>query len=285
MVSMEEYFSRENTKISDLINEKQTTIDYPRHYLGMSQLGEECWRKLWYYFRWCAKEKIDGRVNRIFRTGHEAEEFMIKDLELIGIKTWDTLNNQDSFYAVSKHCVGHSDGKANNIPGAEKTDHLLEFKTSSQKYFSQIVKNGVQIAKPLHYAQMCLYMYFGKLTRALYVVYNKNDSDYYMERIKCNNSYAKELIEKAEAIITCEDVDQFQKIGNGTPTYFACSFCNFGGICHFKAKPLKSCRTCTSANILDDGKWGCGLQNDKILSIEDQKNACANYNLLDCLSE
>lgn len=284
MGNLTEYFSKNNLTIPNLIDEKNSVKKLPRPYLGMSQLGEECWRKLWYYFRWCEHMSYDGRVGRIFEVGHKAEEKMIRDLESIGIETWDTLDKQEAFIEVNGHCQGHGDGAAKNIPGAEKTDHLLEFKTSSEKYFKEMVKKGLIEAKPTHYAQMIIYMYKKKYKRGLYMMENKNDSSYYVERIKEDKTYAKDLIRKAESIITSEDVDDFEKIGSGLPSFFKCRFCDFSDICHNDANPVKTCRTCTSVSLLDDGKWGCGLQKDKELSVEDQKNACPNYNRLECFN-
>lgn len=284
MGNLQEYFEKNPTTIKDLIDEAGKVKELPRPYLGMSQLGEECWRKLWYYFRWCEYSEYDGRVQRIFDTGHKAEANMIRDLELIGVKTWDTLDDQAAFIAVNGHCQGHGDGMANNIPGAEKTDHLLEFKTSSDKYFKELEKKGIQISKPTHYAQMVLYMKFKKVTRGLYMVYNKNTSAYYIERVKANNSFAKDLITKARAIIESENVNSFKKIGSGNASFYMCRFCNFSDICHNDATPVKTCRTCTSVSILDDGVWGCGIQNDKPLSVDEQAEACDNYNLLDCFN-
>lgn len=284
MVDFTKYNQEEKNKIPNLIDKVNTTESLPRPYLGMSQLGDSCYRKLWYYFRWTYKDKIDGRVNRIFQVGHKAEVDMINALESIGVKTWDTLDDQAGFQAVQNHCRGHSDGMALGIPGAEKTTHLLEFKTSSDKYFKQIVKNGVQKVKPIHVAQMQLYMYFSKTTRALYMVYNKNDSSYYCERIDADKFIAEDLISKAEDIITTDDVNTFPKIGNGSPSYYECKFCNAADLCHFNDKPVKTCRTCTSADIIDDGKWQCSI-NKKILSTDDQAKACDCYNVLECFDE
>lgn len=284
MANLKDYFSKANQTIADMIDEKNSFRGLPRPYLGMSQLGDECWRKLWYYFRWCEYVSYDGRVARIFQTGHDAEKKMIQALESIGVETWDTLDQQDAFVEVNGHCQGHGDGAARNIPGAPKTDHLLEFKTSSDKYFKELLKKGIIEAKPTHYAQMIIYMYKKKYTRGLYMVENKNDSSYYTERVKADNTYARDLIRKAEEIITSEDVDDFDRIGNGTPSFFKCRFCDYTDLCYNDAPPVKTCRTCTSVSLLDDGKWGCGLQNDKELSYEDQEAACPNYNPLDCFN-
>jgi len=286
VADLTEYFTKNPSTIADLIDEVGKVKELPRQYLGMSQLGEECWRKLWFYFRWCDYSEYDGRVQRIFNTGHKAEADMIRDLESIGVETWDTLDAQAGFTAVSGHCQGHGDGVGRNIPGAEKTDHLLEFKTSSDKYFKTLVKKGILIEKPTHYAQMVLYMFKSepKLKRGLYMVYNKNTSAYYTERVYADNTYAKDLLRKAEDIITSENVNAFQKIGNGSPSFFKCRFCASSDVCHNDAKPVKTCRTCTSVSLLDDGKWGCGIQKDKPLSNDEQAKACENYNILECFN-
>lgn len=284
MADLNEYFAKNPTTIADLIDDTGKQRNLPRPYLGMSQLGGECWRALWYYFRWCEYSQYDGRVQRIFDTGHKAEANMIRDLESIGIETWDTLDQQAGFSAVGGHCQGHGDGMAKNIPGAEKTDHLLEFKTSSDKYFKELVKKGIIASKPTHYAQMVLYMKFKKVTRGLYMVYNKNTSAYYTERVKANNNYAKELLGKALDIISSNTVNAFPKIGSGLPSFFKCKFCDYSDLCHQDAAPVKTCRTCTSSNILDDGVWGCGIQKDKPLNIDEQAEACNNYNILDCFN-
>ena len=44
------------------------------------------------------------------------------------------------------------------LPGAEKTVHMLEVKTSSDKLFKVLQKEGVEKAKPEHFAQMQIYM-------------------------------------------------------------------------------------------------------------------------------
>jgi len=282
MANIGSYFEDEEHNIVHLIDAKNTTQELPRHYLGMSQLGDNCSRKLWYYFRFTAMNEIDGRVNRIFATGHKAEADMVRDLESIGIETWGTIDDQEEFSAISGHLKGHGDGFAKGIPGAEKTTHLLEFKTSSAKYFKKMVKEGVKIAKPVHAAQTTLYMHFSKTTRALYMMYCKDTSAYYTERLRYDKYFAEELLDKAERIITSEDVEEFQKIGSGNASYFECKFCDFSDVCHYNALPVKTCRTCTSVSILDDGKWGCGLRNDQVLSLDEQVEACDNYNILEC---
>lgn len=282
MASLKSFHERkEKSKITALIDEKGTTTGLPRGYLGMSQIGGKCMRALWFYFRWAAEGTIDGRVNRIFQVGHKAEQDMINDLESIGVKTWDTLDSQAAFIDIGGYFSGHSDGMALEIPGSEKTVHLLEFKTSSDKYFKSIVKNGVKKEKYVHYCQMVLYMHYSKTTRALYMVYNKNDSSYYTERIHNNESLAKELIRKAQDIIFSESPLDFPRIGNNTSSWYECKFCNYKKICFKKESPHKNCRTCKECNLLGNAEFACGIEDDNIKTLKEQEIGCKMHNLLD----
>ena len=284
MADLGSFLDSEKTRIVDLIDTVNTTESLPRPYLGMSGLGEECLRKLWFYFRHVSKTKIDGRVNRIFSTGHNAEVDMIRDLESIGVKTWDTLDSQAGFSAISGHCQGHSDGMALGIPGAEKTPHILEFKTSSDKYFKTLKKNGVKKDKPMHYAQTVLYMHFAKVTRCLYMAYNKNDSSYYTERIHADKDLAEDLIFKAGLVIHSENPDDFRRIGTGRPTYFACKFCDFSDVCYGNTKAHKNCRTCKYADVVDDGKWACSKHGLDDVASEHQALGCDSHEYLEGLA-
>ena len=282
MADIGNFLDADKTRIVDMIDKVTTTKSLPRHYLGFSQLGDECLRKLWFYFRHVAETEIDGRVNRIFTTGHNAEVFMIKDLEAIGVETWDTLDSQQGFSAINNHCRGHSDGLAKNVPGAEKALHVLEFKTSSDKLFKLVKKKGVKEEKPIHYAQMMLYAHFSGATRALYMVYNKNTSEYYTERVNANEEFAKDLIFKAGLVIHSEDVNDFKRIGSGTPSFFKCRFCDFKEVCFNEVKAHKNCRTCVHADVLDDGKWGCSLHAIDDVSTENQEKGCGSHDYLAC---
>lgn len=57
-----------------------------RSHLGASELGEECWRKLWYGFRWTKREVFDGRMMRLFNVGHSAEPRFVAYLRGIGFE-------------------------------------------------------------------------------------------------------------------------------------------------------------------------------------------------------
>lgn len=66
-----------------------------RKHLGASLIGDKCSRKLWYSFRWCFREKIDGRKYRLFNRGHREEARFIEWLAGIGAKI--DYENYESF--------------------------------------------------------------------------------------------------------------------------------------------------------------------------------------------
>lgn len=81
-----------------------------RNHLGASELGEECWRKLWYGFRWTKLEHFDGRMMRLFNVGHSAEPRFVTYLRGIGfeVKEFETdiLNyivGSDSYFWSKVH--------------------------------------------------------------------------------------------------------------------------------------------------------------------------------------
>ena len=69
--------------------EKRGETEKARTYLGASVIGKECKRALWYSFRWAGTESFDGRMLRLFQTGHLAEPRFVADLRSIGATVWD----------------------------------------------------------------------------------------------------------------------------------------------------------------------------------------------------
>lgn len=50
----------------------------PRGHLGASQLGGNCARATWYAFRWAFRERVEGRMRRLWSRGHEEEDRIIR---------------------------------------------------------------------------------------------------------------------------------------------------------------------------------------------------------------
>ena len=234
----------------------RATQEPARDYLGGSELGQECSRRIWYSFRHVGREAIDGRIARLFQTGHLEEARLIQDLRDIGCEVLDKdPATGKQWRYVSGHLSGGLDGVVLGLPEAHKTWHLLEIKTANKKSFDKIEKDGVKKAKPEHYAQMQMYMGLAELTRAAYFVCCKDDDRIYLERVEFDPSEHKSLLLKANRIIKEESPPE--RISEDRAS-FGCKFCPMVDSCHGQKMPAVNCRTCVHSSATDDGKWACG---------------------------
>jgi CRISPR/Cas system-associated exonuclease Cas4 (RecB family) len=232
-----------------------------RPYLGGSEIGHHCERYLWYKFRRAVGGEIDGRLYRLFDRGHKEEHRFVEELRGIGCEVYEFGQDGQQIEVVSidGHFKGHADGVARGVPGAERTWHLLEFKTSNDKDFAALIKDGVEQHKAQHYAQMQIYMHLLGLTRALYMVVNKNDDSLHAERIEYNAQAAKNLLSRAERIIKSPEIPPrpYER-----SDFYLCKWCSARDLCWnlaTEAVPLATvdCRQCCHSTPINDGKWLC----------------------------
>lgn len=267
MAKIEEFKSRVAEAIERHYRDIQRPHDDER--LRCSKLGEECERSLWYSFRWTTPlVRHDGRLERLFRTGHREEERMIFDLQSIGCDVLDRDPKTRKQWRVelAPWLGGSADGVVSNVPGAEKTNHLLECKTHNDKSYQDWRRRGVEQAKPVHYAQMQLYMHGLFLGRALYVAHNKNTDEVEVERVKYDPLVANSLLAKAERIAFSD------KPPPKMETY-ACRFCKHEKICRYDDWSRVNCRTCLHSSLQKNGDWWCDF-HDLALTVEKQKIGC-----------
>lgn len=244
------------------------------HYdsLGISvgEIGNECDRVLFYNLRWASvPEAVDGRKLSIFRTGDRWEGVLVEDLESIGVEVW---GQQDRIRLAGGHIRGKCDGKALGLPEAPKTEHLCEFKSSNDAGFKQIQKHGCQKAKPLHFAQCQIAMHAFGLTRALYLVVNKNTDERYAERIEYDAAYCLRQIARVERLLGLNEPPS--RISED-PEFFGCRFCRHRDVCHEDVFARLTCRSClhSSPEMGGDAHWSCARWS-KPLSVEEQKAGC-----------
>ncbi|MHC4704886.1 MAG: oxidoreductase [Planctomycetota bacterium] len=250
----------------------------PRPYLGGSQIGDSCERKLWLGFRWCADRLIEGRIMRLFETGHLEEPRVVADLRAIGCTVFDLdpeTGEQFRFVAHGGHYSGGLDGVVKGVLEAPRTPHLLEIKTHNDRSFKALVKDGVQKSKPLHYAQCQTYMGGMKLKRTLYVAKNKNTDELYVERIEYVPATAKALEKKALRIIEAKTPPTKP---NRDASYFECKWCAFSGLCHEQKVADVNCRTCVHATPELDGnqRWSCA-KYDCDIPEANQRTGCESH--------
>lgn len=241
-------------------------------YLAASEIGAECERSLWYSFRWTTTlRRPDGRAARLFETGDREEQRMIGDLRAIGCDVQDRdPGTTKQFTAILSGVLKVKiDGKISNVPGAEKTPHLLECKTHNDKSFQDWRRKGVEAAKPVHFAQCQIGSHAFGLTRALYVAHNKNTDEVETERVKYDPLVASAIIAKAERIA-------FAARPPAKLESFACRWCKHNHLCLEGAWPRANCRTCLHANLNRSGEWSC-LKHLHDLDIDAQKAGCDQH--------
>lgn len=248
--------------------------DWRRGHLGASIIGQECERKIWYTFRWCTKPSFDGRMLRLFDSGHRQESRLLNDLKRIGCTVYDVdpeTGKQIHYSDFGGHFSGSLDAVANGFEES-KAWHVIECKTSNSKNFGPIKTKGVRIAKFEHYAQMQSYMLWSGLDRAYYFCVCKDTDELYGERVQFDKDLADRLSLKAHRIIFSDN--PLQKIGD--KTNFKCKWCEHKDSCHGNKLPEINCRTCAYADVVDDGKWNCTRSNHIIEPLE-QRNGCPSH--------
>jgi len=233
-----------------------------RNHLGASTLGEPCWRKLWYSFRWVKEEKFDGRMMRLFNVGHSAEPRFVAYLRGIGfdVKEFDEDGKQFRISGAMGHYGGSLDGMCKAPARYQLSEDLVllnEFKTNGTgKAFTDVEEKGLAKAKPMHFSQMSQYGYKYGLRFGLYMIENKNDSSITFKIVELDWNLGAQLEKKANDIIFSKEPPP--RISEN-PAVFECKYCTYADICHKGETPEKNCRSCRNAVPTENATWTCSI--------------------------
>lgn len=268
--------------------EQSNTPRFSRR-LGASILGKACERAIWYDFRWSSQEQFNGRMLRLFETGHREESRIISNLRAIGCEAHELdpeTKQQIEFTAVDGHVVDKIDGMVLGIPEAKKAWHVCEYKTHSVKSFNEVRKYGLAKAKPQHRAQLMIGMHLSSIDRGLYFAVCKDTDALYTERLHYSKEEGDGLIAKANRIIASKSPPE--KISTDRDS-FTCKFCSHVDQCHGATLPTSSpavpvevtCRSCVHSTPRTDtgsnlGIWRCE-KHGKTLSEQEQLRACVDH--------
>lgn len=260
--------------------ERKAARASPRRYLGLSSLGEECSRKLWYRFRWYKQERFSAQTLRMFEDGHTQETIAAERLrEIPGIllKTHDDAGNQFGVSLFNDLIRGHCDGIITGVKEAPATPHIWEHKSCGDKTWKKLItliesidqKEVLEKWNFTYYAQAVLYMHLFELKRHFMTVSTPGGRDYVAIRTNAAPKVAKGLIEKGKAIIDSKEPPPraFNK-----RDYYQCNWCPFQSICwgdesgrHAEA-PAKNCRTCAHATP-GEPDWQCEENPENLVRI------------------
>ena len=277
-------------------HEQQDRNDPHGGRLGASVIGDKCDRALWYRFRLPGGKEFEGRLLRLFETGHLEEPRFVRELRGIGCHVEDVDANtgkQFEFTTLGGHLVCHPDAALIGLLEAPRAWHIGEFKTmggtetEKSKDFEKVKKDGVKKAKPMHYAQVQVAMGLSKgINRALYLAKKKTTDEIYAERIPYDAKFFKKLMARVESIIKASSPPE--RYSTRADTY-QCKFCDAKKICwgtsdNVLAFAKKTCRSCCHATPEIDkdtnsARWSCAKRNIPSLSLEDQETTC-QYHLI-----
>jgi len=250
-----------------------------RNHLGASEVGDPCWRKLWYGFRWVKLERHSGRMMRLFNVGHSAEPRFVAYLRGIGfdVREFDENGKQFRISGANGHYGGSLDGMCKAPARYELSEDLIflnEFKTNATgKGYADVDALGLAKAKPKHFAQMSQYGFAKGLRYGLYMIENKNDSSITFKIVELDWNLGRQLADKAEQIINSKEPPP--RISEN-PSMFDCKFCTFTGICHRGEQVEKNCRSCRNAVPVEDAQWKCMLHNG-VIPKDFIKSGCSDW--------
>lgn len=266
---------------ADRALEQKAAQEKPRAYLGMSQIGDSCSRKLWYSFRFAGREKFDAATLKRFADGFRTEDLIIKRLRMLDGITLISHNpdgSQIGYKDHDGHFSGHLDGEIIGILQAPKTKHVLEIKCCSDKKFNELKKAVAELGEkqalhkwnPVYHTQGQLYCHYHGCTRHYLVVATPGGRDWMGVRTEYDAAHAIQAIAKAKRIIQSQE--PLDKLSND-PSYFECRYCSFAGVCHGGDMPDRSCRTCLHSSPIAQGQWHCS-RFGKQLSLDEQIAGC-----------
>jgi len=222
------------TNLAEVINETSTVkaVDLAyeanraeRSHLGLSQAGHKCHRYCWYKHHGYQGKPIDGRILRLFQMGNLVEKQMMFDLAQAGVSiTQDQHNVSFDYNGIT--LKGHIDGVVNGLIESSKP-HLFECKTMNDKGFKKLLKDGYESYNEQYRFQIHAYALAMDLKNIFVLVYNKNDSTLYQERIKLNKDWIIDRLQDVFVAIskniperTCPRVDHWEA-----------KWCDFYGEC------------------------------------------------------
>jgi hypothetical protein len=245
-----------------------------REHLGASAIGEECYRKLYYDFRWVKLQNAEPRMRRLWARGHSEEEKIDKILTWMGffVREIDPVTNkQYKFSAVEGHYGGSGDGIA-LLPWFREDDSkriLVEKKTFKNDLFNKLkgaynqektkgIGEGLITSNPKYWAQQCAYGRAFKLNYSLFIAVNKDNDEIHYELNKLDWDYALLLENKARDVIYAKEPPA--RISEN-PVFYKCKWCHHQDVCHHGEVVETNCRSCKMAVPAPNGEWGCNKFN------------------------
>jgi hypothetical protein len=295
MADISEYLDNDLTlsKVSDALLKKAS--ERKRFYLGMSEIGEACWRMLWYRFRKVKADSMTLQSLLAIEDGYKQEDIMAERLRMVEGLQLETLDpktkKQFEYKMFGGHFGGHCDGRIiKGLLEAPKTPHIWENKAVKEEKFKKLQdlvldvgeKKALESWDDVYYSQAQMYMNREKYTRHYLTVQKPGGRGYTSVRTEYNKKIALSLIGKAEHIIKA---DRPPARMSENRSFYRCSWCGMKEICFDNRVPEVNCRTCAFSEPDTEDKsgaasWKCHRKN---ISFTGEKSACDEHLFLNTL--
>jgi hypothetical protein len=256
----------------------------PRPYLGISQIGESCARKMWYRFRWVAQETFDALTLKRFEDGHRTEDLLAARLRAVpGIQltTLQPNGQQWEVIGANPHIKGHLDGGVLGLLQAPATWHVFEAKCVGEEQLQKLSKaielhgekQALRAWNRVYWAQALVYMWLTGMERHYLVASAPGGRGRPVTvRTESDPIEAARFLIRAERVV--ESQEPLERIGG--PTYYECRWCAFQEQCHGGEWSARNCRTCLHSTPMQDGTWLCQRWG-RHLSTEEQRQGCPTH--------
>lgn len=220
-----------------IIVENASKEERKRDYIGASEIGEKCSRKIWYNFNGYEKQPSNIVGLLAAEDGHTTEDLISKRLRLIpSIELYTHDENGEQFGFDLGFFKGHYDGVIRGVLEAPKTWHIYEVKTKEEKFINKLIKiidtygekKALEKWDYKYYCQAVVYMYMEDLTRHYMIVSKPGGRGAISLRTDENKKLAQALIDKATRIYKLKTAPER---AYNSKDYFECAWCQFRDEC------------------------------------------------------
>ncbi len=192
----------------------------------LSAIGQ-CPRRLWAGLQGIPEERgFSERILAVFKLGHIIEDLVVEHLVDAGFPVTGQQDVVEIPFGDS-FLRGHIDG----IITVHGTKHLLEIKTSNERRYDALSEVGYEEWSPAYRDQIQAYMGGLGLKSAIVVVYNKNDSRIYIEKVPFDMSAYQAILDKAVDIFASDDTPPERPSEARNKSCDFCRWCSRKGWC------------------------------------------------------
>lgn len=211
-----------------------------REYLGASQIGEECMRKLQYQYKY-KKVNFDARSLRVLDMGRNLEDLIADWMRIAGFDliTKDDEGEQFGFETANGKIQGHIDGIIKKWPAdleiknfrVQGSSLLWECKTMNAQNWNDFKKHSILASHYKYYIQVQIYMAYMDLEPCLLTALNKNTGELHHEIVEFDKEIAQIYSDRAIEIITSDPEKELLGRVSSNKNFLSCKMCPYQQEC------------------------------------------------------